>query len=420
MYETRIVWESETQVVGEIIRFDPSIPALPSENEISALWPRFMSRVPEIRNAAGGTYGLNLFGEGCLPGGPFHYMAGIGVEPPSADSLPEGMDTVTIPAGLYAVVTRKGVIDGIRDAFRYYWEEWLPASGYVTRSSGIEYEYYDDRYLGNDNPESVMEIWCPIELAQPAPVENRVASVFVHVTDLRRSAEWYSTLLGLPLREERLDGPVYWFELEGTQILLDSNVNNRRNPDWHEEMKPRLMLATNDIDGAYRYAQELGEPFTEPQHFDPVAFFTFRDPEGNSLMVCRNLATAEATIRPSADSPVTGIGGVFLDVKEVASAARWYSKLFGLPLEESRLQAPIYPIPVTKGAALLLDGNRHRNQEQFTELFYFETEDFDRALTFIREHGIELASEPQHFDDLSEVTLLDPDGNRIVIAAMKR
>ncbi|GGG64437.1 VOC family protein [Paenibacillus radicis (ex Gao et al. 2016)] len=255
---------------------------------------------------------------------------------------------------------------------------------------------------------------------QPVPVENRVASVFVHVTDLRQSAEWYSQLLGLPLREERLDGPVYWFELEGTQLLLDSNVSNRSNPEWREEMKPRLMLATNDIDQAYRYVQQLGEPFTEPEHHEPVAFFTFRDPEGNSLMVCRNLADNEATIHPSADSPVSGIGGVFLDVKEMPSAARWYSKLFGLPLEETGMQAPIYPIPVKEGAALLLDGNRHQNQEDFTELFYFETEDFDRALAFIQAHGIELASEPQHFDDLSEVAILDPDGNRIVIAAMKR
>ncbi|MBE9914188.1 hypothetical protein G8C92_09095 [Paenibacillus donghaensis] len=55
------------------------------------------------------------------------------------------------------------------------------------------------------------------------PLVNRVASVFVHVTDLRLSAEWYSRLLGLPVMEERMNGgPVYWFDFEGTHLILDS------------------------------------------------------------------------------------------------------------------------------------------------------------------------------------------------------
>ncbi|BFH62906.1 VOC family protein [Paenibacillus azoreducens] len=55
------------------------------------------------------------------------------------------------------------------------------------------------------------------------PLVNRVASVFVHMTDLRRSAEWYSRLLGLPVMEERMNGgPVYWFDFAGTHLILDS------------------------------------------------------------------------------------------------------------------------------------------------------------------------------------------------------
>ncbi len=66
-----------------------------------------------------------------------------------------------------------------------------------------------------------------VQAAAGIPLANRVASVFVHVTDLRTSAEWYSRLLGLPLMEERLNGgPVYWFDFQGTHLILDSNRVN--------------------------------------------------------------------------------------------------------------------------------------------------------------------------------------------------
>lgn len=50
---------------------------------------------------------------------------------------------------------------------------------------------------------------------------------------------------------------------------------------------------------------------------------------------------------------------------------------------------------------------------------YFETENFESALGYVRQHGFLLTGEPNCFPDLSEFTLLDPDGNRIVIAQMK-
>lgn len=68
---------------------------------------------------------------------------------------------------------------------------------------------------------------------------------------------------------------------------------------------------------------------------------------------------------------------------------------------------------------MLLDRNRFLNQETFTELFYFETNDLEAALAFARDQGFQFAGEPNDFPDLSEFALLDPDGNRIVVAQMK-
>ncbi|GIQ62395.1 hypothetical protein PACILC2_09630 [Paenibacillus cisolokensis] len=257
---------------------------------------------------------------------------------------------------------------------------------------------------------------------RPIPLENRIASVFVHVTDLRRAAEWYSRLMGLPILEERLNGgPVYWFDLPGTHLILDSNTANRQNPEWREEMMPWFMFPARDIDEAYRYVEERTEPFFEPERHGTMACFNFRDPEGNALMACWTAGTSAEEAELPAQSPILSrIGGVFVDVKDMRTAARWYTGLLGQPFDEHRAEQPIYSVPVARGAALLLDRNRHLNGETFTELFYLETEDFDAALAYVRRQRFRLADEPRHLHDLSEFALLDPDGNRIVVAQMKK
>jgi len=110
---------------------------------------------------------------------------------------------------------------------------------------------------------------------------------------------------------------------------------------------------------------------------------------------------------------------VFVDVKNMRETARWYSELLGLPFEEANAERSVYALPVSRGAAFLLDRNRYANGEGFTERFYVRTDDLDAALAYAREHRFELAGEPQRFSDLSEFALLDPDGNRIVVACMK-
>ncbi|PZD96114.1 hypothetical protein DNH61_09375 [Paenibacillus sambharensis] len=254
------------------------------------------------------------------------------------------------------------------------------------------------------------------------PLENRVGGVFIHVTDLTRAAEWYSRLFGLPVRQERLNsGPVYWFDFPETDLVLDSNAENRKNPSWHEGMKPRFMLPAADIDEAYEYIKfhANAELLTAPERHGPMAFFTFRDLEGNNLMACWSEEPIANHDQEAASPILPRIGGVFVDVKDMKAAARWYSSLLGQPLNEAGAEHPVYPVPVTGGAALLLDQNRHLNGETFTEIMYLETHDFEAALEHLKSIGVELAGEPAYFENLSEVPVLDPDGNRIVIAQMK-
>lgn len=256
---------------------------------------------------------------------------------------------------------------------------------------------------------------------QETPLGNRIASVFVHVTDLRRSAEWYSRLLGLPLLEERLNGgPVYWLELPGTHLILDSNAANRQNPDWREADMPRVMFPASDIDQAYDYLQKKAETFFEPERHGTMAYFNFRDPEGNVHMACWT-AQPSPDMELSAGSPIIArIGGVFVDVKDMKSSARWYRELLGLPLDEQTTAQSVCPVPVSQGASLLLDLHIHLKQKQVTEIFFFETDDFEASLAYVREEGFLPIHDPGRFENLTEFTLEDPDGNRILVCPMKR
>ncbi|MCM3130058.1 MULTISPECIES: VOC family protein [unclassified Paenibacillus] len=258
---------------------------------------------------------------------------------------------------------------------------------------------------------------------QIKPIENRITSLFVHVTDLRRAAEWYSQLLGLQVREERLtSGPVYWFDLPEAHLILDSNTENRKNPEWREEMKPRFMLACSNIDEAYEHTEHKAVTYSKPSHHGSMAYFNFSDLEGNTLMVSRNTASAEANALNPADcvSPILPrIGGVFVDVTDMKSAVQWYTELFNLPYDDKDTDPPIYSIPMTNGPVLLLDQHRSWRQENFTELFYFETDDIEAAYQYVLDQGFKVTGKPNDFEDLAEFAVIDPDGNRIVIACMK-
>lgn len=252
------------------------------------------------------------------------------------------------------------------------------------------------------------------------PVKNRIASVFVHVTDLERSAQWYSRLFGIPVLQERLgNSPVYWLELQGTHLILDTNRENRKDSLWREDMKPRFMLAAADIREAYQYLKERAEIVTELRHYGTMANFCFRGPDGEVLMVCWSANRAETAI--TSRTPLQPkIGGIFLDVKDIRASARWYSDLLGVPYRDEDAHQDVYSVPVSGGGALLLDRNRHQNGEAFSELFYLETDRFDEAVAFLCNEGFQLSHVPSVFPDLSEVGLLDPDGNRLLVAQVRR
>lgn len=120
-----------------------------------------------------------------------------------------------------------------------------------------------------------------------SPIANRVDTIFVHVTDLEKSVEWYSNLLGLEVKGE-VQGPIYTFEMgEGRPGLTLDNHCFDDNYVFVPQNQPLFNLNTEDIDAAYQFVNQRGiEIVQEIQSFPDLSEFTFKDPDGNIIMIC--------------------------------------------------------------------------------------------------------------------------------------
>lgn len=86
------------------------------------------------------------------------------VEVTDFNTVPEGMETFTLPGGLYAVFIHKGPASEGERTFKYIFAEWLPTSGYVL-ANRPHFELLGDKYK-NNQPDSEEEVWIPVERVQ--------------------------------------------------------------------------------------------------------------------------------------------------------------------------------------------------------------------------------------------------------------
>ncbi|MBT2663451.1 VOC family protein [Bacillus sp. ISL-45] len=120
-----------------------------------------------------------------------------------------------------------------------------------------------------------------------SPIYNKVNNVFIHVSNLGKSAEWYSNLLGIPFNPEKVESPVYNIPVTSeTGLTLDDHTFD---PGF--ELKPSNHVLFNflaeDVDEAYTFLKSNGISITkEIERIGDFAYFNFKDPDGNVLMIC--------------------------------------------------------------------------------------------------------------------------------------
>ncbi|WP_026679394.1 VOC family protein [Fictibacillus gelatini] len=124
-------------------------------------------------------------------------------------------------------------------------------------------------------------------MKKTVPVQNQMNGVFVHVTNLKVSAKWYSDLLGLDIDVDHVESPVYNVPLVGTTSLtlddhtFDLEFQHVTSPG------PIFNLYAPTIEEAYHYIEEKGiEIVRDIERVGDTAWFNIKDPDGNVVMIC--------------------------------------------------------------------------------------------------------------------------------------
>ncbi|HVD98995.1 MAG TPA: GyrI-like domain-containing protein [Cytophagaceae bacterium] len=132
------------------------------ENKTGILWKNFMMQRNNISNSLGTDlfsiqrYSPSYFSD-FNPSHPFEKWAAVEIS--AAARTPEGMETIIIPKGLYAVFFYKGLSTD-PSIFQYIFSSWLPQSGYVL-DDRPHFEKLGEKYQ-NNHPDSEEEIWIPV------------------------------------------------------------------------------------------------------------------------------------------------------------------------------------------------------------------------------------------------------------------
>jgi AraC family transcriptional regulator len=82
------------------------------------------------------------------------------VEVSNFDQVPEGMETIILPSGLYAIFLYKGTGIHIAEFYQNIYTRWLPDAGFdIDQRPHVE--ILGQKYKNND-PTSEEEIWIPV------------------------------------------------------------------------------------------------------------------------------------------------------------------------------------------------------------------------------------------------------------------
>ena len=148
----------ETKLIGKQMKMSFA------ENQTSELWHSFAPNLKFVKNnVSSELYSVEVYNDvdffkNFNPQLQFEKWATIQVS--DFDSVPEGLEKLTIPAGKYAVFQYKGKPANAAEFYRHIYETWLPESGY-NLDNRPHFAVMGEKYK-NDDPDSEEEIWIPV------------------------------------------------------------------------------------------------------------------------------------------------------------------------------------------------------------------------------------------------------------------
>jgi len=147
---------NEKKIVGKRLKMSLS------NNLTGELWKSFMTKRKEIiNNTSSDLISLQIYK-------PFHFVnfnphnefeKWASIEVANFDLIPDGMESLTIESGLFAVFNYKGSSSD-KSIYQYIFTTWIPNSKYAI-DNRPHFEILGEKYKNND-PNSEEEIWIPI------------------------------------------------------------------------------------------------------------------------------------------------------------------------------------------------------------------------------------------------------------------
>jgi AraC family transcriptional regulator len=134
------------------------------QNKTFELWRGFMPRLKEIQNCVGAElYAMEVYPVGYFdnfnPTAEFEKWAAVEVQ--DLDTIPADMETLTAPAGQYAVFLHKGPASNGPQTYQYIFQSWLPSSDYLL-DNRPHFAVMGEKYKQEDQ-NSEEEIWIPVK-----------------------------------------------------------------------------------------------------------------------------------------------------------------------------------------------------------------------------------------------------------------
>lgn len=152
--EPRIVTRGPMTVVGVTLFGSPEV------TDLAQAWTLFGDVAGELAwvRETKLVYGLQVYPPAFPHVFAYTYMACV--ELPAELEVPLRMFRKDIPAARYAVVESEDGVEGIAEAYRWLYEEWLPESGYEL-AFPFDFEQYEGTGSGEDESEEI-SVWVPI------------------------------------------------------------------------------------------------------------------------------------------------------------------------------------------------------------------------------------------------------------------
>jgi catechol 2,3-dioxygenase-like lactoylglutathione lyase family enzyme len=110
------------------------------------------------------------------------------------------------------------------------------------------------------------------------PVTPVVPAVFVYVTNMKKSVEWYCKVLGLPLPDQIRES-MHIFDLSGNRC---SNIFLEQRETVTPSSEPLFSLTAPDNEAVFQFLNGLGIEITRKDQ----EIIYFKDPDGNVINAC--------------------------------------------------------------------------------------------------------------------------------------